>query len=121
MEVGDTIMVHHPVSLEVELRLCTGILSQRSCDVHQPFSKDLVSTMEYHIRKDSLKLKERAKAQLEQEGADAESLQDAASAELQRQLEKKLKKQAKTISVREKTGMWGYKVVTKKLSKETTQ
>ena len=26
-----------------------------------------------------------------------------------RQLDKRLKKQAKTVSVREKTGMWGYK------------
>ncbi|CAK9092205.1 unnamed protein product, partial [Durusdinium trenchii] len=51
--------------------------------------------------KDSLKIKEKAKAT---DGPDG-------------QLDKRLKKQAKTVSVREKTGMWGYKVVTKKLSK----
>lgn len=119
LEVGDTVMIHHPVSLEVEMRVVTGILSQRSATVHSAFSKDLVSTMEYHIRKDSLKLQEKAKAQLE-EGDDPELLQDAASKELQRQLDKKLKKQSRISTVREKTGMWGYKVVSKKLGKEAT-
>merc|ERR1711862_930103 len=80
----------------------------------------LVSTMEYMIRKDSLKLKEKAKAQIEQEGGAAESLQDAASLELQKQLDKKLKKEKKMVMVREKTGMWGYKVTAKKFSKETS-
>lgn len=119
--MGDTIMIHHPVSLEVELRLVTGVLSQRSATVHQAFSKDLVSTLSYHIRKDSLRLQEKAKAMIEEEGGDAEALQDAASQELQRQLDKKMKKAAKMVTVREKTGMWGYKVVTRKVDKETTQ
>merc|ERR1719310_1134934 len=120
LEVGDTVMIHHPVSLEVEMRVCTGVLSERSATIHQAFSKDLVSTMDYHIRKDSLKLQEKAKTQLEEEGGDAEGLQDAASRELQRQLDKKLKKSRKTVTVREKTGMWGYKMVTRKADKETT-
>merc|ERR1712129_59012 len=87
------------------------------------FSKDLCSMLEYHIRKDSLRLKEKAKMQIKEgpEGADEALLQDATSQELQRQLEKKLKKQRKTVSVREKTGMWGYKVVTKTLSKAATE
>mmetsp|Transcript_25870 Transcript_25870/g.59700 ORF Transcript_25870/g.59700 Transcript_25870/m.59700 type:complete len:226 (-) Transcript_25870:100-777(-) len=115
-EVGDTVLLHHPTSLEVEERIVTGILSQRSMIIHQPFSKDVISTMEYYIRKDSLKLQQKAKAQIE-EGQDPEELQDAAAKELQKHLEKKLRKQAKTITVREKTGMWGYKMVTKKLGK----
>ncbi|CAK8987342.1 Uncharacterized protein SCF082_LOCUS929 [Durusdinium trenchii] len=118
LEVGDTIMVHHPTSLEVELRMVVSVLSQRSSVLHQAFSKDLSSTCEYHIRKDSLKIKEKAKAEIEEDNP--ELLQDAASRELQRQLDKRLKKQAKTVSVREKTGMWGYKVVTKKLSKASS-
>ncbi|CAJ1347766.1 unnamed protein product [Effrenium voratum] len=118
LEVGDTIMVHHPTSLEVELRMVVSVLSQRSCVLHQAFSKDCASTSEFHIRKDSLKIKEKAKAEIEEDNP--ELLQDAASRELQRQLDKRLKKQAKTVSVREKTGMWGYKVVTKKLSKASS-
>lgn len=118
LEVGDTIMVHHPTSLEVELRMVVSVLSQRSSVLHQAFSKDLSSTCEFHIRKDSLKIKEKAKAEIEEDNP--ELLQDAASRELQRQLDKRLKKQAKTVSVREKTGMWGYKVVTKKLSKASS-
>eukprot|EP00413_Alexandrium_margalefii_P007246 CAMPEP_0204524202 /NCGR_PEP_ID=MMETSP0661-20131031/7250_1 /ASSEMBLY_ACC=CAM_ASM_000606 /TAXON_ID=109239 /ORGANISM="Alexandrium margalefi, Strain AMGDE01CS-322" /LENGTH=361 /DNA_ID=CAMNT_0051529939 /DNA_START=47 /DNA_END=1134 /DNA_ORIENTATION=+ len=120
LEVGDTLIIHHAVSLEVEMRIVTGILSQRSCTLHQAFSKDLVSTTDYHVRKDSLKLKEKAKATIEDTG-DPEALQDATSLELQKQLEKKLKKKNKQCSVREKTGMWGYKVVTKSLSKEASQ
>mmetsp|Transcript_63215 Transcript_63215/g.100359 ORF Transcript_63215/g.100359 Transcript_63215/m.100359 type:complete len:215 (+) Transcript_63215:50-694(+) len=118
LEVGDTIMVHHPTSLEVELRMVVSVLSQRSSVLHQAFSKDLSSTCEFHIRKDSLKIKEKAKAEIEEDNP--ELLQDAASRELQRQLDKRLKKQAKTVSVREKTGMWGYKVVTKKLEKASS-
>eukprot|EP00434_Breviolum_minutum_P003748 symbB.v1.2.003302.t1/scaffold182.1/size414077/15 len=118
LEVGDTIMVHHPTSLEVEMRMVVSVLSQRSSVLHQAFSKDLSSTCEFHIRKDSLKIKEKAKAEIEEDNP--ELLQDAASRELQRQLDKKIKKQSKTVSVREKTGMWGYKVVTKKLSKTSS-
>mmetsp|Transcript_18103 Transcript_18103/g.24267 ORF Transcript_18103/g.24267 Transcript_18103/m.24267 type:complete len:221 (-) Transcript_18103:232-894(-) len=122
LEVGDTLMIHHAVSLEVEMRVVTGILSQRSCTLHQAFSKDLLSTTDYHIRKDSLKLQEKAKASIQDEDVgDPQSLQDAASLELQKQLDKKLKKKNKQCSVREKTGMWGYKVTTKALSKEATQ
>ncbi|CAE7562636.1 unnamed protein product [Symbiodinium pilosum] len=118
LEVGDTLMVHHPTSLEVELRMVVSVLSQRSCVIHQAFSKDCNSTCEYHIRRDSLKIKEKAKAEIQEDNP--ELLQDAASRELQRQLDKRLKKQSKTVSVREKTGMWGYKVVTKKLDKSSS-
>mmetsp|Transcript_14611 Transcript_14611/g.40159 ORF Transcript_14611/g.40159 Transcript_14611/m.40159 type:complete len:213 (-) Transcript_14611:11-649(-) len=120
LSAGDTIFLHHPVSLEVEKRVVTGVLSQRSCVLHQAFSKDVVSTLEYHIRKDSLKLLEKAKEQI-LDGEDPEALKDATSAELEKQLEKQLKKQRKQCAVREKTGMWGYKVVTKSMSKEVTQ
>uniref|UniRef100_A0A7S1QSP0 Uncharacterized protein n=1 Tax=Alexandrium catenella TaxID=2925 RepID=A0A7S1QSP0_ALECA len=117
LEVGDTLIIHHAVSLEVEMRVVTGILSQRSCTLHQAFSKDLVSTTEFHIRKDSLKLQEKAKASIQDDG-DPQSLQDATSLELQKQLEKKLKKKNKQCTVREKTGMWGYKAVTKSMGRE---
>jgi len=125
IEVGDTIMVAHPVSLQPELRVVVGILSQRSATLHQAFSKDLVSTTDFHIRKDSLKLKEKAKAQITNAAPGEETseaaMQDATSKELQAQLEKKLRKQSKIVSVREKTGMWGYKTVTRKVSKATTE
>ncbi|CAE8720212.1 unnamed protein product, partial [Polarella glacialis] len=116
VEVGDTVMLHHPISLEVEMRLVMSVLSQRSMVLHQGFSKDCASTCEYHVRKDSLKIQEKAKAEVA-EGADPSELQDAASKELQRLLDKKLKKQAKLVTVREKSGMWGYKSVTRKVEK----
>jgi len=56
----------------VEGRIVTGVLSQRSCTLHAAFSKDISSTTEYHIRKDSLKLQEKAKAQIQEDGGDAE-------------------------------------------------
>jgi len=121
VDIGDTVLLHHPVSLEVEMRVVTGILSQRSLLLHQGFSKDVVSTMDYHIRKDSLKLKEKVKASLAEADNPNELVQDAVSAELQQQLDKKLKKQRKLCTIREKTGMWGYKMVTRKLDKEATQ
>ncbi|CAE8640676.1 unnamed protein product [Polarella glacialis] len=83
VEVGDTVMLHHPISLEVEMRLVMSVLSQRSMVLHQGFSKDCASTCEYHVRKDSLKIQEKAKAEVA-EGADPSELQDAASKELQR-------------------------------------
>merc|ERR1712217_138436 len=119
VEVGDTIVVHNETTLELEMRTITGVLSQKSATIHQAFSKDFISTTEYHIRKDSLRLKEKVKEQLEADES-AESIQDAASLELQKQLDKKLKKARKEVTIREKTGMWGYKTTTKKYSKETT-
>merc|ERR1712080_237041 len=92
LEVGDTILVHHANSLEVEMRVVTGVLSQRSCTIHQAFSKDVVSTTDFHVRKDSLKLREKAKDQIEN-NEDPDALKDATSKELERQLEKKLKKE----------------------------
>jgi len=121
IDIGDTLLLHHPVSLEVELRVVTGILSQRSLLLHQGFSKDVVSTSDYHIRKDSLKLKEKVKASIAEADNPDELVQDAVSAELQQQLDRKLKKQRKLCTIREKTGMWGYKNVTRKLEKEATQ
>merc|ERR1719167_854722 len=88
LDIGDTLVIHHPTSLEVEMRLVVSVLSQRSCVLNTAFSKDISSTTEYHVRKDSLKIKEKAKAQVrESEGAEtAEALEDAADKELQRQL-----------------------------------
>eukprot|EP00811_Abedinium_folium_P007621 NODE_17034_length_964_cov_8.992832.p1 GENE.NODE_17034_length_964_cov_8.992832~~NODE_17034_length_964_cov_8.992832.p1 ORF type:complete len:225 (-),score=64.35 NODE_17034_length_964_cov_8.992832:163-837(-) len=117
MEVGDTILLQHAVSLQVETRVVVSVLSQRSCVVHQGFSKDLVSTTEFHIRKDSAKLKEKAKASATGESDEAA----LASQELQKELDRKLRKQRKLCSVREKTGMWGYKTVTTALSREASQ
>jgi len=63
--------------------------------LHQGFSKDVASTSDYHIRKDSLKLKEKVKASVAEADNPDGLVQDAVSAELQQQLDRKLKKQRK--------------------------
>jgi len=115
-EVGDTLIVWHPVSLMNEEKVITGILSQRSMSTNENFSQDLVSTMAFQIRKDSAALRRKAEIDAEKDGENLSELaQDEVSKRLQKQLRKKLKAQPRVVHIREKTGMWGYKTVTKVL------
>ena len=67
-EIGDTLLVTHPVSLVLEEQPITGILSQRSMSVNDKFSQDLVSTMTYQIRKDGEALRRKAERDAEKDG-----------------------------------------------------
>jgi len=118
IEVGDNVLVHHPKSLLVESSVVLNILSQRAMTINAPFSSDLVSTTSFHIKKDSIRLKRQAEAAMSKpDGPEEESLDSSARLDDQMslQLQNKLKKQKTVASVREKTGMWGYKIVSKKL------
>lgn len=130
IDLGDTIIVFHPTLLREEERAVIGILSQRSLTLHEKFSNDILSTTPYRIRKDSVLLQHKAERSLDQnagdrqcgssssteEGYSKEQLQD----EVSRQLEKKLKRAKQTLTYREKTGMWGYRVVTEEIDKKAT-
>eukprot|EP00921_Rhytidocystis_pertsovi_P009408 GHVQ01015139.1.p2 GENE.GHVQ01015139.1~~GHVQ01015139.1.p2 ORF type:complete len:331 (+),score=64.68 GHVQ01015139.1:6647-7639(+) len=124
---GDEIMLQHPTSLQVESRTVMGVFSNRSLTMSFPFSTDLVSTNSFHIKLESISLQRKAEREMrkqkekrkeaEGEGEEDESektsqlMQD----EVSRQLQKKLcgAKATKYVSVREKTGMWGYKTISK--------
>eukprot|EP01068_Selenidium_serpulae_P007361 Selendium_serpulae@DN4688_c0_g1_i6.p1 len=132
IQPGDTILVHHPVSLKVEQRVVEAVLSQRCLTIGQPFTRDLVSTTEFFVRKDSITLKKLAEkeAKLQKESAkrkrsstdspepegeeadDSQLVQDIISEKLQNRIEKARKK---TITYRVKTGMWSYKTVTQEV------
>eukprot|EP00386_Alphamonas_edax_P007642 GDKI01025445.1.p1 GENE.GDKI01025445.1~~GDKI01025445.1.p1 ORF type:complete len:226 (+),score=94.06 GDKI01025445.1:67-744(+) len=121
LAAGDQIMVHHPTTLQVENRIVVGVLSQRSCTIHAPFSSDLVSTSGYHVKKDSIVLKKKAekKAMKKEEGEvnreeeEEKLLQD----EISKRLQKQLKKTKSTLTYQTKTG-FSYKQVSETLDKE---
>ncbi|XP_055389019.1 uncharacterized protein LOC129618240 [Condylostylus longicornis] len=112
IEVGDAIILFHPSLLIEEERIVVGVLSQRSLTLHEKFSNDIASTTAYKIRKDSTLLRQKAgEALATNEGASSGS-QTTLQDEISRQLQKKLDNTRQTFRYREKTGMWGYRVVT---------
>lgn len=127
VDFGDVIVLFHPKQLLDEERIVIAILSQRSLTLHEPFSSDIASTSAYRIRKDSILLTAKAEKVLKSERTEA-ALESGAAAssstsktklqdEVSRQLQKKLDKTKATFSYREKTGMWGYRVVTEEVGK----
>jgi len=116
ISVGDTIGVNHPTSLEFEERSVMSLLSQRTLTIDGPFSSNLVSTTAYFVRKDSVQLKKDAERAA---GSMADS--EAIANKVQELLEgKTVATQKSTLQIREKTGMWTYKVRTERLNREAT-
>lgn len=137
LQAGDTLLVHHPVSLKVEERVVEAVLSQRCLTIGLPFSRDLISTTEFYVRKDSITLRKLAEREIDEQKElakkrqknssdsfntesgdavnDAKLLQDVVSQKLQHRIEKSKKK---TITYRVKTGMWSYKTVTEEVAEE---
>jgi len=118
--VGDSIVVQHPTSLVEESRTVVGILSQRTLNINEGFSSEWTTMMNYEIRKDSIPLQKAAERKRKREAAEGEEEMSLEKA-MEQQLAKRLKAQPKTYQVREKTGMWGYKIVTKTFDKEPTR
>eukprot|EP01071_Lankesteria_metandrocarpae_P009344 Lankesteria_metandrocarpae@DN5181_c1_g1_i1.p1 len=122
---GDELIVYHPGSLRDEYRIVVGILSQRALTVSEKFSTDFISTTLYKIKKDSVRLQKLADER-QQQDADENPVASSSSGEktdkvvtdfVSEELQRKLKESQKyqNVTYREKTGMWGYKTVTKRI------
>ena len=124
IEVGDTIIVRHPQSLQLEERIVVGVISQRSLTLDSSFSSDFVSTTAYCIRKDSDLFKAKTVFGVKrEEGLSHEGDYSGLSPDevLQLQLKKRLDSEQKTLTYQEKTGMWGYRSVTEKVGKDMSK
>uniref|UniRef100_A0A3B0MPA9 Uncharacterized protein n=1 Tax=Theileria annulata TaxID=5874 RepID=A0A3B0MPA9_THEAN len=97
--VNDRIIIEHPLTHATEERIITCILSNRTLSIDEPFSVDLITTIPYNIRKEEVKV--------DMDGVKNDSFRD--------------KNKTTTISVREKSGMWSYKNVTKTIKGNLTQ
>ncbi|EAN32577.1 hypothetical protein TpMuguga_02g00294 [Theileria parva strain Muguga] len=97
--VNDRIIIEHPLTHGTEERVITCILSNRTLSIDEPFSVDLITTIPYNIRKEDV--------QTDKDGVKVETLRD--------------KNKTTTISVREKSGMWSYRNVTKTVKGNLTQ
>lgn len=103
INVGDTIGINHPTSMQFEYRLVVAILSQRTLNIDHPFSSDLFSTTNAYVRKDS------------------QGLQALTEDKILELIQKRSSAQHKSVlQVREKTGMWTYKTRSEKLENEVT-
>ena len=131
LEVGDVILVRHPQSLQMEERVVTGILSQRSLTVHNPFSSDFVSTTDFWVRKDSDILKHKLARKAQAGGMKKEEIvgdneddapEQTVDQALQDALKRKLSKEEAVFTYQEKLGTsWAYKTVSVKVDKSLTQ
>ncbi|KEP65506.1 UNVERIFIED_CONTAM: hypothetical protein HHA_246570 [Hammondia hammondi] len=124
-EAGDVLMIKHPLTHQVERRIISKIMTNRSMTVSDGFSTDLVSTTTFAIRKEGAILRKKAEKaasrdRKRQKGDADGDFDKVVQDEVSRQLQKNLKKAAKIVTVREKTGMWGYKVVSRKADHELT-
>lgn len=126
-ETGDVLMIKHPQTHQIEKKIISKIMTNRSMTVMDGFSSDLVSTTTFAIRKEGRILRKRArelatagdKKQKLLSGTE-EEIDKLVQDEVSRRLQKNLKKAAKEVAVREKVGMWSYKMVTKKADHELT-
>ncbi|PFH38297.1 hypothetical protein BESB_006380 [Besnoitia besnoiti] len=124
-ETGDVLMIKHPLTHQVEKRIISKVMTNRSMTVSDGFSTDLVSTTSFAIRKEGAILRKKAEKaasrdKKRQKGDADEDFDKVIQDEVSRRLQKNLKKAAKIVTVREKTGMWGYKVVSRKADHELT-
>eukprot|EP00922_Rhytidocystis_sp_ex-Travisia-forbesii_P009989 GHVS01014619.1.p2 GENE.GHVS01014619.1~~GHVS01014619.1.p2 ORF type:complete len:296 (+),score=93.59 GHVS01014619.1:99-986(+) len=126
VRTGDELLLQHPKTMEVEERVVVGVLSNRSATIDSPFSSDLISTTNFCVRKTSEVLEQAARKRLaaaagggggdgdeKGEGGLNELVQDEISKRLQRKLTGQQSK--KFVSVREKSGMWGYKTISRQV------
>eukprot|EP00918_Siedleckia_nematoides_P023517 GHVU01050691.1.p1 GENE.GHVU01050691.1~~GHVU01050691.1.p1 ORF type:complete len:229 (-),score=37.89 GHVU01050691.1:1229-1915(-) len=129
-EPGDIVYVHHPTTLEVEGRTVVSVMSQRSMTLSGGFSSDLVSTTEFHVKKESINVKRAAEKALEKrrleaggddEGGTEEDLQNVITDEISKRVKHKLDKAKPVFSYREKIGMWSYATKTVTMDKETSR
>jgi len=116
--VGDSLLVQHPNTHQMEFQMVTGILTQRSLQILQTFSTDFSSTTAYHIQRDSIVMERKAKKERKKEGDITE--EEFMRKQMEKQLEKKMKEQQKVVKVQEKVrggGGISYRTVEKKMDK----
>ncbi|KAF4722620.1 hypothetical protein FOZ63_030674 [Perkinsus olseni] len=127
IEQGDTILVHHPQSLQIEERQVVSVLSSRSLVVSDPFSQDFVTTTEFHVRKDGevLRRKVEVKMKLKKEEIDEDgNTEGQGSVEelIDKELQKKFKKKQQNLfTYVERHGAFGYKAHSEKVGKNVTK
>jgi hypothetical protein len=129
IEIGDTIIILNPQTHKLEERVVTVVMTNRSLMISEKLSSDFVSTVTMDVRKDSIKLRRQVeadrrlqeRAQLKKEEFDDDDGEVAAEKPepieeaIKRQLQKNLQEAKMNVSYKEKTGTWGYKVVSEKV------
>eukprot|EP01016_Furgasonia_blochmanni_P008464 TRINITY_DN1343_c0_g1_i12.p1 TRINITY_DN1343_c0_g1~~TRINITY_DN1343_c0_g1_i12.p1 ORF type:complete len:323 (+),score=88.67 TRINITY_DN1343_c0_g1_i12:116-970(+) len=103
----DKIIILHPTTLVKEERIIQVILSDRSLGIDEPFSSDLITYTQYEFQKKPV-----------QKEAD-ETLEEKYDKKL-KDLSKKIVKDKSVLEFREKTGMWGYKVIKEQIEGKRT-
>lgn len=135
IETGDMLLVLHPATLLPEERFVSRVDTDRTLFIHPPFSKDFISTTPFKIKKSGAKFRkkgEKSKRIRKSDGVECEAEEPsraesaasdddiAAAREATKELNKKLRREGRIVSVREKKGMWGYRVSQVKLKGEAT-
>jgi hypothetical protein len=102
LEIGDVIIVKHPQSLQIEERVVTEIISQRSLSINRPFSSDFVSTTDFSVR-----------TNLQDPKIKSEQGQDRA--------ETAASSERSVLTYKKRAGPWGYMTVTEELDRKYSE
>jgi hypothetical protein len=116
--IGESLLVRHPQTLQLEERIVTSILSNRSLTIHEPFSSDFVSTTEFFVISHSRR-KEAESSRVKQEPGDEHDERPEES--VQGRLDKKLRDGGSIVTYQVKSGQWGYKSVAENIGKEVSK
>ncbi|CAD7929766.1 unnamed protein product [Amoebophrya sp. A25] len=119
LEIGDELRVLHPGTLQHEQRPVSKILGNRSCLLVSAFSKNFATTTGFEIEKRGRLLRKK----IEKEEGDDGEFDAALDKAMQEKVEKALKKQKKTIQIREKVyggGGVSYRTIAKEMDRDMT-
>ncbi|CAD2089227.1 conserved Plasmodium protein, unknown function [Plasmodium vinckei lentum] len=107
LKVGYQIILKNPTSLQIEKRNVTSILSNRTILVDEEFSNDISTACKYYINKKK-----------DEDISNSESCSDNETLKYAKVLKDKPKHDV--IKIRQKVGLWSYKVVDKKIKGNLT-
>ncbi|CAD51162.1 hypothetical protein PFAG_02105 [Plasmodium falciparum Santa Lucia] len=107
LKVGYEIILEHPTSLQTEKRIVTSILSNKTVLVNEEFTSDFSTTCKFYINK------------IEKDNKTIhENENDNNNLEYVKVIENKNKHDV--IKIRQKVGLWSYKIVDKKIKGNMT-
>lgn len=105
---GDEIIYRDPMTLIQESRKVILVISDVSVSIEKPFSKDIISYSLFDIKKkDTVENGQKSTDELFRDKLNSKSLKDTEG--------------PKFVEIREKRGMWGYKVIKKEIKNNATR
>ncbi|SBT32189.1 conserved Plasmodium protein, unknown function [Plasmodium ovale wallikeri] len=117
IKVGDNIILTNPTSLQTENRIVTSILSNRTLLVQEEFSTDISTTCRYSIEKKEIS---NAENNGNEDDKEKNSYPNGDISQVQYAKVIQQKPKQDVVKIRQKVGLWSYKIIDKKIKGNLT-